>query len=431
MILPFIELEALRTDVSKDYILQIERIVTTSSQKLTATNVPEITGQYSINWWWVLYTIGAGVSLLFFLLKLYKLKILRTFSINTNLKKTSIITLPNSKQAFSFWNSIYLGDALDEESKKQILIHELVHVKHNHSLDQLWFELLKILLWWNPLVYIYQSRITIVHEYMADAAVISAVGKQNYIEQLLNAVFQTQEIPFVNQFFNHSLIKKRILMLQKSKSKTIAKFKYLLLIPVVSAILVYTSCSTEPNSTTNNYEENVDENLKNMTKEELIEYAREKSKEAIKQQQSENKNEAPVFTNVETAEPTCLNKNSKYDMNLDNYLKLSVGANTEVIVDIVSTNTKKSIRTVHLGKNVIYYVRNIPEDNYHLNILYGTDYAEKTIDGKCTGYFKNKNLSETGDQILDFYTVKTNKGINVPSYNLSLDILPDDHTHHN
>jgi len=91
-----------------------------------------------------------------------------------------------------------------------------------------------------------------LHEYIADAHAVKYHDKSHYYQNLLSQVFQTQNISFINPFFKQSLIKKRIVMLQKSKSKQIKLFKYALLIPVVFGMLVYTSCEkagTELNGT--------------------------------------------------------------------------------------------------------------------------------------------------------------------------------------
>ncbi|WP_108808958.1 M56 family metallopeptidase [Aquimarina spinulae] len=392
LVLPFIKIEAFRNQTSQVYVTKLERVITISSENLVVLGTTGI-DQNPTNWWLVLYCAGAGLSLLLLILKFYKLNVLKTVSFKTDLNNKRIVTLPNSNQAFSFWNSIYLGDALSEAEKKQILIHEIVHVEQKHSLDQVWFELLKIALWWNPIIHIYQSRITILHEYIADATVIATIDKQNYIEQLLNVTFQTQEITFVNQFFNQSLIKKRILMLQKSKSKTIAKFKYLLLIPVIAGILVYTSCNEESNQLTNTIE-----NSKN--------------------------NESSDYSNSSIShEPQCPNQQSSYNKNLDNYLKVRNGKSSEAILDIISTETSERIRTIHFFKNQTFFVRNIPEGKYTINIKYGDNYAEKTVDGVCIAYFKDEKTNEIGDDILDFNILKTEKEINIPSYNLSIDML--------
>uniref|UniRef100_UPI003D6BCC69 energy transducer TonB n=1 Tax=Kordia sp. TaxID=1965332 RepID=UPI003D6BCC69 len=81
-----------------------------------------------------------------------------------------------------------------------------------------------------------------LHEYIADAAIVQDKNKSDYYEKLLAEVFQTQQFSFTNQFFKHSLIKKRIIMLTKQKSRQILKLKYLVLIPVLIGSLLYTSC---------------------------------------------------------------------------------------------------------------------------------------------------------------------------------------------
>ncbi len=392
LIFPFIKIQALSTPTSQVYVSKLERVINTSSESLVVlgTTGPE---QSPTNWWLVLYCLGVIVSLFLLVMKFYKLNILTSFSFKSVLKNQKIVTLPNSSQAFSFWNTIYLGDQLNAEEKKQIVTHEIVHVEQKHSLDQLFFEILKVVLWWNPMIYIYQSRITILHEYLADAAVVSTIEKRNYIEQLLNSAFQTQEITFVNQFFNKSLIKKRIFMLQKSKSKTIAKFKYLLLAPVIIGILSYTSSieasSTITRSSIENSTNNIDESTSNF---------------------------------FASGEPICPNENSEYNGKLNNYLKLYNGKSSEAIVDIVSTETSKKVRTVYITQNTTQFVRNIPEGTYKLNVVYGKDYAEKQIDGECKAYFTNQIAIETNPNILDFKIVKTKKRINVPSYSLSIDL---------
>ncbi|WP_438425833.1 M56 family metallopeptidase [Aquimarina macrocephali] len=382
LVLPFIKIEAFRNQTSQVYVTKLERVITISSENLVILGT---TGadQNPTNWWLVLYCTGAGLSLLLLILKFYKLKILKTVSFKTGLNNKRIVTLPNSNQAFSFWNTIYLGDALSEIEKKQILIHEIVHVEQKHSLDQVWFELLKIAWWWNPMIYNYQSRITILHEYIADARVIATIDKRSYIEQLLNVTFQTQEITFVNQFFDQSLIKKRILMLQKSKSRTIAKFKYLLLIPVVVGILIYTSCGNESNSSI--------------------------------------ENDIGNSKNIKNGDFNCSNQNSKYNYKLDNYLRLTNRKKSDAIIEIKSTETLKTIRIVYVAKNTTQFIRNIPEGKYQIHITYVEEYAEKTIDEICTDYLKNEKTKEIDENTLDFYTYKTGKNLNVPSYNLSLD----------
>src|SRR5690606_19690448 len=144
-----------------------------------------------------------------------------------------------------FFHYVFLGEYIKDEEKDAIIEHESVHVNHKHTLDLLFFELLRILFWFNPLVYLYQSRMTILHEYIADAKAMKQTSKKQYYQNLLSQVFDTQQISFTNTFYKQSLIKKRIVMLSKSKSHKIHLLKYALLLPAIVGMLIYTSCQEQ------------------------------------------------------------------------------------------------------------------------------------------------------------------------------------------
>src|SRR5690606_36302112 len=82
------------------------------------------------------------------------------------------------------------------------------------------------------------------HEFIADAHTVKTNKKEQY-QHLLEEDFKTEKISFINQFFNHSLIKKRIVMLQKSKTKKVWQLKYLSLVPLLIGMLTYTSCEKD------------------------------------------------------------------------------------------------------------------------------------------------------------------------------------------
>lgn len=253
LLLPLLKIESLSTLVPADSISEISQVLLPevyiggqpeNIQQLPAVNVVQEQG-LQINWWLVTYVAGVVLSLILLLKKYQNLNHLFRFRRISEDKELRIIEVPNSKIACTFYKTVFLGDKLSEAEKQQILSHELVHVKQKHSLDLVFFEALKIIFWFNPLVYIYQSRIATLHEFIADANVVKTTTRRSYYEQLLNTAFNTQNISFINQFFNHSLIKKRIIMLQKSRSKTIAKFKYLFVLPLLFMMLTYVSCSED------------------------------------------------------------------------------------------------------------------------------------------------------------------------------------------
>jgi hypothetical protein len=187
--------------------------------------------------------VGLSVALLLFVTKLFKIIRLITVSSVEDCGNYKIVTLKNSTSAFSFFNYVFLGDQLSEEKRAEIKEHELVHVQQKHTWDLLFFEGLKIIMWYNPLVYAYQKRITLLHEYVSDANRVEKSKKSTYINHLLTSFFDVENISFVNQFYKQTLIKKRIIMMTKEKSKRWNQWKYLMILPLLVGMLLYSACS--------------------------------------------------------------------------------------------------------------------------------------------------------------------------------------------
>ena len=279
LLLPFVKIPILQTTAPEMLTVFLPEVVlgNTAAQP---TQVAPPSGMSLLQW---LYSIGIGLSVLLFLWKLRRVLWLKSTQTKEQWNRTKVITLANSKEAFSFLNTIYIGDALTAEEQKTILHHEAVHIKQKHYLDLLWFELLRIVFWFNPLVYFYQKRITETHEYIADS-VVAVPNKKDYYLQLLAQTFETTKISFTNTFFNHSLIKKRIVMLQKNKSKKNFQWKYALIVPLLMGMLLYTSCSEEnsPQTKDSSLEQKIEElKIQLENKENLTDSEREKLEEVF------------------------------------------------------------------------------------------------------------------------------------------------------
>jgi len=241
MILPFMKIAALESFVPvQDFVELLPEVVVGGPLEST-TGTPEAVSSEFIFSWPFIYFIGIGISLLLFGYKM--IQFIRLFKYRK--QGEDVITLPDTNVAFTFLKYVFLGDRLDTLSRKQILTHEYVHVKQKHTWDLLLFEILRVLLWFNPFIYLFQREISLVHEYLADEYAVVRTSKKQYYEELLNTAFGTKQFSFINTFFNHSFIKKRIIMLQKSKSKQIFKIKYAVILPLILSMLIYVSCSED------------------------------------------------------------------------------------------------------------------------------------------------------------------------------------------
>jgi len=241
-ILPFIKIPTLQRAVPEEFIIYLPEILLSPNKVIQQTSFYQ-----SINYTVVLFWLGVSFFSLLFLMKLYKIvSLTRKYEVYKKAGYTLVLP-PNQTKAFSFFNFIFLGKEIPKSQQVQIIDHELVHSKQKHSFDLLFFEFLKIMMWFNPMIFLYQKRITLVHEYISDEVVAKSETREIYINNLLSNFFQVESIAFVNQFYNQTFIKKRIIMMKKTQSKQINQLKYLLLMPVLASMLFYTSCTSKAN----------------------------------------------------------------------------------------------------------------------------------------------------------------------------------------
>jgi TonB family protein len=155
---------------------------------------------------------------------------------------------PQSEVAYSFFKKVKLGN--HSENQDVIAAHENVHANQWHSADVLIMEAVMIINWFNPVVYLYRYAIKHIHEYIADRqAVKSGTDKAEYALILLSQTFNAPAHQLVNPFFNKSLLKQRILMLQKSKSQRVALVKYFLSAPLFILMLILSSATVNNSKT--------------------------------------------------------------------------------------------------------------------------------------------------------------------------------------
>ncbi|EOR94764.1 Regulatory sensor-transducer, BlaR1/MecR1 family [Arcticibacter svalbardensis MN12-7] len=154
----------------------------------------------------------------------------------------------STQPAWSFFSKIRISDELDE--KESIRRHEMVHANQLHSADVILFEILAIINWFNPISYLYTKSIKYIHEFIADEDTADTMGKHDYSVLLVSNAFGVKPLHLTNSFFNQSLLKKRIIMLQKTKSKRTALLKYGLSAPLFACMVVIASASPQSDKLT-------------------------------------------------------------------------------------------------------------------------------------------------------------------------------------
>ena len=197
-----------------------------------------------------LFAIGA-VSLIYalrFIMQLFCILKLKVSHDSEKLDTCCIVKIKDRKiSPFSFFRWIFIGSQIDGEEKlKEIIAHEMVHVRQLHSVDVLLAEIVCILFWWNPFVWLLKKEIKINLEYLADEGVLKeGFSPKEYQYILLQVSNVNTGIPIINNF-NVSQLKKRITMMNKNRTSLGKATKYLLLVPVVFVLLLGNAVQASP-----------------------------------------------------------------------------------------------------------------------------------------------------------------------------------------
>ncbi|MBB6236751.1 TonB family protein [Pedobacter sp. AK013] len=157
-----------------------------------------------------------------------------------------LITINRAGSAFSFFGKKVIDQQLPQMDV--IDIHEEAHIKQWHTVDILFFEIIGIITWLNPVIYLYKKAIKNIHEFLADELAAEFQGdKAEYAMLLLSKSFGISPNTLTNGFLEKSLIKKRIFMLHKERSKKIAIVKYGIFIPLFAILIVFSSATVRKN----------------------------------------------------------------------------------------------------------------------------------------------------------------------------------------
>lgn len=135
---------------------------------------------------------------------------------------------------FSFLNKIYINKEQHQELElHDIFEHEDIHVKGLHSLDILCFEILLIVCWYNPFVWLMRRAVRQNLEFLTDQQVLNkGIDRQTYQYSLLHVSKQGASVAISNQF-NFKLLKKRIMMMNKKRSSKLQLSNYAFLLPII------------------------------------------------------------------------------------------------------------------------------------------------------------------------------------------------------
>ncbi len=216
----------------------------------TAQNVLEV---FDINTL-LIWVYGIGASLFLGRLTIHLISLVTLIKKNGKKKigQYTYVETSQSTTPFSFFNWIvYNPSQFNQNELELILQHEKVHAKQMHSMDVLFMDLITALFWFNPFIWLYSKALKQNLEFIADRDTQKQTNcEERYQKLLLKTSLPQQNLTLINTFYNSTIrlkisgkqimlfnsfgqVKKRIVMLHKSKSNLMSSWKYTIIVPLL------------------------------------------------------------------------------------------------------------------------------------------------------------------------------------------------------
>ena len=247
ILLPWVKVTTAEPTAIAEGMISIESVI--ASAEVVDSESPE--GLTAIQLLFIIYIIGIAVFFLREVVSVFSL--IRLIRRGTPLtaeqagvsqRGVQVVVMKNEIAPFSWFRHVVLSEKDFRENPREILTHELAHIRLGHSWDVAVCNLLIIFQWWNPAAWLLKRELQNVHEFEADEAVIKrGVDAKQYQLLLIRKSVGERLFSMANNL-NHQSLKKRITMMTTKKSSPWQKAKVLVALPM-AALAVAAFANTE------------------------------------------------------------------------------------------------------------------------------------------------------------------------------------------
>jgi TonB family protein len=241
ILLPWLKVTTAEPTAIAEGMISLESII--ASAEVVNDDTQE--GLSAIQLLFIIYIIGIAVFFLrevVSIVRLYRL-IRRGTPLTAEQAGVSqhgvrVVVMKNEIAPFSWFRHVVLSEKDFRENPREILTHELAHIRLGHSWDVAVCNLLIIFQWWNPAAWLLKRELQNVHEFEADEAVINrGVDAKQYQLLLIRKSVGERLFSMANNL-NHQSLKKRITMMTTKKSSPWQKAKVLVALPMAALAVV-------------------------------------------------------------------------------------------------------------------------------------------------------------------------------------------------
>ena len=215
----------------------------------TAEHMENISRSADNGFHWVTVEMATAMAVSAILLYVSVSRLMRVFRLKKGhavyrMQGYDLIETDDPRAPFSFFNNLFWrrgADPLDPVNRK-ILHHELAHIGGRHSLDGLFAQILSCVFWMNPFFWFIRRELSVVHEFIADAATGMEGDAEGFARMLLQSVNEGRWLEPVQGFFQ-SPIKRRLVMISSGQRSRFRRLRMLLVVPVILAATLFVACT--------------------------------------------------------------------------------------------------------------------------------------------------------------------------------------------
>ena len=145
-----------------------------------------------------------------------------------------IYTMQGDISPFSWFRYIILSEKDWQENRREIVLHEMAHIRRCHSMDVAVCNMMIVFQWYNPAAWLLKRELQTVHEYEADEAVLSAGVDATHYQMLLIRKAVGERLFSMANNLNHNSLKKRITMMKIKRTNPVQKAKIAFVLPLAA-----------------------------------------------------------------------------------------------------------------------------------------------------------------------------------------------------
>ena len=145
-----------------------------------------------------------------------------------------IYTMQGDISPFSWFRYIIMSEKDWQENRREIVLHEMAHIRRCHSMDVALCNMMIVFQWYNPAAWLLKRELQTVHEYEADEAVLSAGVDATHYQMLLIRKAVGERLFSMANNLNHNSLKKRITMMKIKRTNPVQKAKIAFVLPLAA-----------------------------------------------------------------------------------------------------------------------------------------------------------------------------------------------------